>query len=186
MKYFILTLSICFFCMKSFSQETYSKNNIYIELLGKGFYYSINYERKLFRLNEIISTNASIGISVFPGLTSIEKSTDILLPVENNFCFSKQNHHAVVGYGTTFWSYKVNYIDIDNTNLSQQPLPPSLIRVNEWFAHLLLEYRFQKPSGGFLFKVGYCPLFFAPTENTNFNKNSNYQTSFNLGIGWSF
>lgn len=65
-------------------------------------------------------------------------------------------------------------------------MQPTLVAVNEWFAHMVLEYRFQKTSGGILFKVGYTPIYFASIENTSFNRSINYQTSFNLGIGWAF
>ena len=186
MKKYILSISIFLTSLISFSQEGISKNNIYVEFLGKGLFYSVNYERKVIQLNDLIGINLSGGLGVFPGLASIEKSTDLFIPIEMNFSFSKKNHHGVIGYGTTYWRYKINFIDIDNSNLTQQPITPTLENVNEWFAHVIMEYRYQKPSGGFLFKAGYCPLFFAKAENTTFNKNINYQTSINIGVGWSF
>ena len=84
------------------------------------------------------------------------------------------------------WKYKINHIEIDNTNLSQQPIEPSLVVIKEWFAHLCLEYRYMKPEGGLMLKAGYTPLFFAETSNSQLNKSINYQTSFNLGVGWTF
>ena len=186
MKCFLLIINFYLFSINVFTQNDLSKNAIYLELLGKGFFYSLNYERNIIQINDVIGINLSAGMGVFPGLTSIEKSTDLFIPLEGNLCFSKGAHHGVIGYGSTFWRYKVNHIEIDNSNLSQQPISPTLIAINEWFAHMVLEYRYKKPEGGFLFKAGYTPLFFAPVDNTSFNGKINYQTSFNLGFGWAF
>ena len=186
MKLYLILITACLSNLISFTQEDHSKNNIYVEFLGKGFFYSINYEREVFQINDLIGCNLSAGLGIFPGLTSIEKSTDLFIPFEMNFSISKNNHHGILGYGTTYWRYKVNYIDIDNSNLSQQPIQPTLVNVNEWFAHFLIEYRYHKPIGGFLFKAGYCPLFFAQANNSSFTKKINYQTSINIGVGWSF
>ena len=101
MKKYILSISIFLISLISFSQEELSKNNIYVEFLGKGLFYSVNYERKVIQLNDLIGVNLSAGLGVFPGLTSIEKSTDLFIPIEMNFSFSKNNHHGVLGYGTT-------------------------------------------------------------------------------------
>lgn len=186
MKLYLILITVCLSSLISFTQEDHSKNNLYVEFLGKGLFYSINYEREVFQINDLIGVNLSAGLGVFPGLTSIKKSTDVFIPLEMNFSISKNSHHGILGYGSTYWRYKVNYIEIDNSNLSQQPISPILVNVNEWFAHLLIEYRYHKPTGGFLFKAGYSPLFFAKAENTSFNKKINYQTSINIGVGWSF
>ncbi len=163
-----------------------NQNRIYFELLGKGMFYSFNYEREIIKLNDNIGFNLSAGFSLVPGLTSLENSIDLFLPFEVNCIYSFGNHHAVLGYGTTYWSYKVNDIEIDNSNLSLQPAEPSLVPIHEWFAHMTFEYRFMKPEGGIMVKIGYNPLFFASTMNSKFTKKVNYQTSMNIGIGWAF
>lgn len=163
-----------------------SKNNVYIEALGKGFYYSVNYEREVYRIDEKIAFNGSIGFSLYNGETDIEKSKDFLLPLEVNVKYSFGSHHAVFGYGTTLWKYKVIDIAIDNTNVGQAPATPTLKPMKEWFAHFVLEYRYQKPEGGFLVKAGLSPLFFDKMSYSAFDKSTNYQMSFNLGVGWGF
>ena len=168
------------------SQDDKSLNNVNLEFFGKGLYYSVNYERNVYELNEEISFNASIGMCIFSGMTSIEKSNDFLMPFEISAMYSKDNHHFIFGYGTTFWKYKVLYIDIDNSNLNQQPLPPSLETIKEWFAHFSFDYKYMKPEGGLILKGGYTPLFFAASRDSKFSKKINYQTSFNLGVGWGF
>jgi len=165
--------------------NSFKKNNLQLELLGKGFYYSMGYERK-FLLSYEVSFGANLGLSLFPGLTSLEPSTEILIPFEINVSFKKSQNEFTIGTGTTFWKYQVNYIPITNTNLNQQPVNAELISENEWFAHLSFEYRLHAKSKPFFYKVGYVPLFFDFTPNSKFSKTINYQTSITIGIGWSF
>ena len=96
-----------------------SKNKLYLELLGKGFFYSVNYERNAVQFNDLIGLNLSTGVGIFPGLTSIEKSVDVFIPLECNFSLSKNSHHFVIGYGSTYWRYKINFIEINNNFVSR-------------------------------------------------------------------
>ena len=161
------------------------KNNLQLEFLGKGFYYSVAYERK-FEISEKVNFGANIGLCLFPGLTSLEPSTEILVPFELNTSIKKLQNEFIIGAGTTFWKYQVNYIPITNNNLNQQPLTPELISETEWFAHISFEYRLHAKSKPLFYKVGYIPLFFDFTPNSKFTNSLNYQTSFTIGIGWSF
>jgi hypothetical protein len=162
------------------------KNLVYLELAGKGLYYSLNYERSLFNLTDELSMAASVGFCRINGNTDIEKSHDITLPLEMNFQYAFDNHRVVLGYGTTYWRYFLPDIPIYNNNLNQQPLRPELKKVTEWFAHGLIEYRYQKNEGGLLIKAGYVPLFFAKMENFAYQKKMNLAHSFNIGVGYSF
>ena len=163
----------------------FKKNNLQLELLGKGFYYSLGYERK-FTLSDEVSLGANIGLSLFPGFTSIEPSTEILIPFEINISVKKSQNEFAIGTGTTFWKYQVNNIPINSTNLNQQPVNAELVSENEWFAHFSFEYRLHAKSKPIFYKVGYVPLFFDFTPNSKFSKSINYQTSITIGIGWSF
>ncbi|MFT5599792.1 MAG: hypothetical protein ACI9N1_000018 [Flavobacteriales bacterium] len=169
------------------SQTIDAKNTTYFELAGKGLYYSFNYERNIIELNDKLSLQASIGFSLFPGMTDIKKSTDFTMPLELNFRYALDNNHNIVaGYGTTLYKYKLNDIDISNANLSQEPLLPQLKDVKEWFSHIVIEYRFQKPEGGLMYKAGFSPLQFAKMENFAYQKKMNWAFSMNFGIGYAF
>lgn len=183
-----LLISCCLFLTtySALSQTIESKNAVYVEFLGKGFYYSVNYERNLFQMGEKLSAQASVGFSLFPGMTDIEKSTEFLMPLELNLRYSLGNHNIVAGYGTTFWKYHLYEIPITSENWAQQPIQPVLKPVKEWFAHMVLEYRYQKPDGGMMFKAGWSPLFFAKMNNFNYQKSVNFANSFNFGVGYSF
>ncbi len=161
------------------------KNSLQLELLGKGFYYSLGYERS-FIISENIQVGGNIGLSLFPGLTSIAPSTEVLIPFEINISIKKSQNQFTIGAGTTFWKYQVNNINITNSNLNQQPISAELISEIEWFAHCSIEYRFYSKSKPLFYKLGYVPLFFDFTPNSKFSKPINYQTSFTIGIGWTF
>jgi len=170
----------------SSQEKENSKNTAYFELLGKGIYYSFNYEREIYRIDEKLAFNGSVGFSILPGFTDIEKSKDRLFPFEINAKYSFGQHHVVLGYGTTLWKYKVLDIKIDNSNIGSAPALPTLREMEEWFAHIVVEYRYQNPDGGFMAKAGISPLYFDYMAHSAFSKSTNAQFSINLGIGYSF
>jgi len=169
----------------SSQEKENSKNTAYFELLGKGLLYSFNYEREIYRIDEKLAFNGSVGFSILPGFTDIEKTKDRVLPLEINAKYSFGKHHVVLGYGTTLWKYQILDIKIDNSNIGLAP-EPTLKEMKEWFAHLVLEYRYQKPEGGLMAKAGISPLFFDYMNHSAFTKSTNAQFSINLGIGYSF
>ena len=77
MKLYLILITACLSNLISFTQEDHSKNNIYVEFLGKGFFYSINYEREVFQINDLIGCNLSAGLGIFPGPVSY---THLTLP----------------------------------------------------------------------------------------------------------
>ncbi|MCB9189287.1 MAG: hypothetical protein H6599_08395 [Flavobacteriales bacterium] len=175
------------------AQTITAKNTVYAELLGKGFYYSINYERNIYELNDKISFQGSIGFCLVDGQYTDQykeliegMKMDFTLPIELNVRYSLGNHNIVAGYGTTFWRYYLPEIEINSSNWEQQPVAPTMKKVTEWFAHMVLEYRWQKPEGGLMAKMGWSPLFFDTMENFRYQKKVNFANSFNLGIGYSF
>ena len=165
--------------------KTDLKNNFQFELLGKGLFYSLSYERELVSFDEI-TVNFSSGFCIFPSFTSLEPSNEIILPAQLNVGYSINSHHLHFGFGTSFWRYSTNYLPIDNNNISSQPISPILKEQWEVFSHLTFEYRYNNKEKKLLYKIGYVPLFFAEMPNTAFNKKVNYQTSLCLGIGYKF
>tara|TARA_B100000900_G_C20158358_1_gene544851 strand:- start:16 stop:531 length:516 start_codon:yes stop_codon:yes gene_type:complete len=162
-----------------------TKTTCNLNYLERGFYYSLSYERNLATINNI-KIGSNIGLSIFPGLTSLEPSTEILVPIEINFSFNKSNNEFLIGAGTTFWKYHINSVNITNANLNQQPINAELISAKEWFAHCSFEYRLRSKTKSIFYKLGYVPLFFDFTPNSKFSRSINYQTSFTIGIGWTF
>lgn len=170
------------------SSNKISKNTVYGELAGKGFYYSFNYERMLFQMNEKLSVNASVGFCIMNGNTSaVKDSKDKLFPFEINLRYNlKKNHNIVFGWGFTKWKYYIIDIPISNSNVNQQPVAPVLKENKETFSHLTLDYRYQKPGGGLMLKAGITPLFFGYYANSALTKKVNPELSFNIAVGYSF
>jgi len=168
------------------AQAPDSKNHVYLELAGKGLYYSVNYERYLFNITDELGVQASAGFGLFPGMTDIAPSKDITIPFELNFNYSFGVHNVAFGYGTTFWKYQLPFMDISNENLDNEPLVPMLTPVKEWFAHMTFDYRYRPSEAGLSFKAGITPLFFAKMQNFAYQKKSNAAFSANVGIGYVF
>lgn len=165
--------------------QKYAKNALYLELAGKGFYYSINYERNLFNIGEKTSVKASIGFSIFPGLTQVRNSNDFLMPLSVSIQqHLTGNHHLSLSTGSTYYNYQINDIVITNANLNTQPLTARLKTIQEWFGHVSLDYRYNKPEGGLLLKGGVTPLFFDKMQN--FEGMPTMQLSANIGVGYTF
>ncbi|MCT4581608.1 MAG: hypothetical protein N4A35_09340 [Flavobacteriales bacterium] len=193
---FVLFFSLFFIGIVGFSQDRleglvdtttqkYAKNAYYLELAGKGFYYSVNYERSLFSLSEKTSIKASVGFSAFPGLTHVRKSYDFSMPIAIVLQqHLKNNHHLSLSTGSTYFNYLINDIEITNDNLNIQPVGVRLKPINEWFGHISLDYRYNNPSSGLLLKGGITPLFFDKMQNFQGMKTA--QLSANIAVGYTF
>lgn len=137
------------------------KNVVYIELLGNGGIYSINYERRL--SNQIW---ARIGTSYFPaaydGLAT--------LPVSLNYLFGKQAKFLELGLGTTlFYAGSDDYLfDFDNNDS----------KVFSAGITATIGYRFQPPQKDLFFKVALIPAYIPVS--------SAFGLSAGLSVGYSF
>jgi hypothetical protein len=146
-------------------------NTIYLELLGNGLVYSLNYDRMV---TDNISVRAGYG-----GLTISERSSDpsgfgiiteeikiTMIPVLANYLRGEGKHKLEIGGGIVLVSldYTGNVADVDFSLGADGAIPTAN-----------LGYRYQKPEGGFFFKASLCP-FFAETM----------VTSAGLGLGYSF
>ncbi len=167
-----------------FSKSSKAKNLVYLELGGKGLFYSVNYERALIKLNDELSINPSIGFSIWPGFTQIRKSKDYMVPLALNLVKSFDEHNVSFGVGSTYYNYMVNDLVIHQNNLPIQPLETRLKTLTEWFGHANLEYRYQKEEGGLMFKAGLTSLFFAKMQN--FKQMHRVALSGNIGVGFAF
>ena len=156
----------------SFAQN----NTIYLELLGNGLLYSLNYDRMV---TDKISVRAGYGgltVSQFvtdenaaPGTFSItnEDVKITMIPLIVNYLRGGGNHKLEIGGGVVLvsvdWSGTVE--ELGSFKLGADGALPTGN----------LGYRYQKSEGGFFFKASLCP-FFAETM----------VTSVGLGFGYSF
>lgn len=145
---FILIISYC----TSTAQEITKKNNIYLELLGNGILYSINYER-LVPLSEQLNLIPRVGFMYFP-LTSFKSNRDysnVSIPFELNLTWHKNpaaKNFPEVGLGLNLIGM-IDSFTLDEfgskENISTRFAKVTTFRVG---------FRHQKPQGGLMYRVG--------------------------------
>jgi len=135
------------------SQERKANNLVYLELLGNGGLYSINYERML---GKDLSARAgfsyfSIGAGVSDGqTTSSAKASIYTAPLMVNYLVGGKNHKLEAGAGAT-----VVYVSASakGAGISSSAEGVGVVGTGT------VGYRYSPMDGGFVFRVGYTPMF---------------------------
>lgn len=113
----------------------YKKNAVFVELLGNGTLYSLNYER-LIHILPYLSFSARVG-------ASMDHVGSYYFPVLVNVIAGHNGHYGEFGLGTT--------IDLTHYELN-----------NKWETTYLktfnIGYRYQKPGGKWLFRIDITPV----------------------------
>lgn len=141
----------------------FAQNSVYIELGGTGLIYSINYERNLIK-GKTLYANARIGITAIP-------NDYYNVPLELILLKGKKKSFIEVGLGYSPWIEPNSYKD----NFRRE----SYTRVSHYFVPKL-GYRYQKPKGGFLFKISVTPTIFYISD-TYYNNDFNLWGGISLG-----
>lgn len=115
----------------------FARNAVYVEALGPGGWYSVNYERRVTR-----------DISLRGGFTALDGYVGFPLMV--NALLGQNGDYFEIGIGVV-----PGYTTI--------PLLPSssFIKSGKGFMYgaATLGYRYQPYNGGFLFRIGFTPIF---------------------------
>jgi hypothetical protein len=120
-----------------------ARNAFYIELLGNGLLYSINYDRLL---TDQIS--GRVGLMVIGAASDSSAAAVIAAPIMANYLFGRGNSHFETGIGVTLMSGAVDNVgEIDDEGFSGA------------VGTATLGYRYQRPGGGFVFRAGLTPFF---------------------------
>jgi hypothetical protein len=139
------------FCLFLISFQVYgqtfdAKNSLYVELGGNAGLYSLNYDRILYQKNAFKAVGR-VGISAFP-----QRFFDQLapvLPLELTALIGKGNHHLETGIGVAPLLHHVNHRE-ENTLVTKLELGA--------FTTGRIGYRYQKSTGGFLFRAAFIPI----------------------------
>lgn len=140
--FFLATLNT----VEGFAQKAdsihFRKNAVYAELLGSGWGYSINYERKIFVIGDDDFITLRAGVSAYD-------ADQFRFPLLINVVDGGGNHHFEFGVGATLpfqkkWPTNKYYLDK---------------HTSEFAATMNLMYRYQKPKGHFIARIGWTPLF---------------------------
>lgn len=138
---------------KSTSNDRKAKNLVYLELLGNGGLYSINYERML--TNDL---SARLGFSYLSisasgtssdGQTSTAKASLVTAPAMFNYMVGGKNHKLEMGAGAT-----LIYVSASASGGAASASGEGVGVAGTG----VVGYRYSPADGGFVFRVGYTPL----------------------------
>jgi hypothetical protein len=119
-------------------------NSIYLELMGNGGLYSLNYDR-LFTEN----IGARIGFMYFE-TEDFLFGTDIelfLIPITLNYLVGSENHKFELGIGPVIVFGSAGFFGYESVSGSGVG------------GTATIGYRYQPIDGGFLFRIGFTPYF---------------------------
>lgn len=158
--------------------ETFvAKKAVYLEVGGSSGRYAVNYS-KIFHQKGKLKLNASAGFSMWRDQLNDFKTIWLpVIPLEVSALYGKSNHHLELGFGVT--SYLGRTLDFNSETLELEDKV-----VFGAFIPVRIGYRYQKPEGGFFFRVGYTPIIdFPPRTGGNW---SFYPYHAGISFGKSF
>ena len=169
----VLTLSLFFLSSNLFGQS------VYAEFLGNSAgYYSLNYEH---RLKEAGKRTWSLhgGFSYYRVLSAYTKYS---IPIGFTYFDKPQgNHHKEIGLCLNYVNGLVD--NSENWNLNGVQYSKSLVLIANF------GYRYQKPEGGFLFKIYYAPAIVLKEFEKSpyyFPRDTFYPMNAGISLGYSF
>ncbi|MES2733026.1 MAG: hypothetical protein V4714_14855 [Bacteroidota bacterium] len=171
MRFLLLSIAILCCCLPAFSQDTRplfpKRNAFYVEAMGKGPYYSVNYDR-IIRVRTKWSYSFRVGVSLVADGWSV--------PLGIHAFTTPGNHHLELGLGVT------PYVDHYRTFLSKNDRSDKYLYVVP-----SVGYRYQKPEGGLFFTAGLAPYIFLDPPSTDvFDVTPSYKLWAGVAVGFSF
>jgi hypothetical protein len=149
MKLFLTLLFLFSFYFNSranLDHSTSKKNSIYIELLGIGGYGSLNFQREFIQVKKV-KIGFRLGLSTY-NITDFttQFNPDIIIPFAIHAQYGNKNN-IELGLGQVI-------TNIVETN----PISFTPERTTAIHANFTIGYRYQKPEGGFIFRINYSPI----------------------------
>jgi hypothetical protein len=136
-------------CPEGGPQVRTAKNTIFLELLGNGGLYSVNYDRWV---HDMVSVR--VGASFISlGASSSSSSANISLftmPIMGNFLIGSDSHKFEAGLGAL-----LVYASASATSGATSVFANGFGVAGTG----TVGYRYSDPKGGFVFRIGVTPLF---------------------------
>jgi len=136
-----------------------ARNTIFVGLGGNSGRYAINFSRIVYQKQKF-KLNVGAGFSMWSDKMDFEPINNTkwfpVMPLEVSGFWGKSKHHLEIGTGIT--SFLSRSLDFD-----QESLETIEKVVFDAFIPFRIGYRYQKPQGGFFFRVGYTPFFSPPS-----------------------
>jgi hypothetical protein len=121
-----------------------AKNTFYVELLGNAAVYSLNYERFF-----TPKLGVRVGGMFLRGETDEgDEATVGLFPVMATYLLGEGNSHFETGLGIGIVTASADIEEVD------EEFSGSAV-----YGTATLGYRYQKPTGGVIFRVGFTPAY---------------------------
>ena len=117
-----------------------SKNAVTFEAFGSSLIYSLNYEHHFG--NEI----TGFGVRIGAGYNPWDGSNFFSIPIGANYLIGTGKHHLELGAGIVYYGGDALFLG-------------DYYYENEMGGYLNIFYRYQKPTGGFIGKIGLSPIF---------------------------
>jgi hypothetical protein len=175
-----LVFAISFSASAQKEAKTFTaKKMIFVELGGNAGQYAFNYGN-LFYQKGALKVIGNLGFSLWAN--PIEGSTIWLpvIPLEVSALLGKRTHHLELGVGITQYLESQVNSTFESGTLVQTRGPNHLAAILPF----RIGYRYQKPEGGFFFRIAYTPFFKLPDK---FREDWSFQPIHaGLGLGWSF
>lgn len=137
----------------SYAQEI-KKHSLYLEGLGNGVLYSINYDR-IIPLNNHFKLAPRIGIEYIPSFNKDSgfgrNYKNLHIPLELNLLIIKSNESkniAEIGLGLNLFSMNNYYVYNEKSNIVEEKNKMAIVTT------FRLGYRYQKPQGGLMYRAG--------------------------------
>ncbi len=151
----IIMLALCGLSLSLTAQisEDHSKNAIYgnVSIFGLGGLVNLNYERVVFRSNGLFK---EYGIRIGAGYYSEWGGTGSHALLNfYGLTGHKNNHLEVLIGGLVLYDIASYDIEINNAQALNES-PPKKSDFTSFFPAITAGYRYQKPTGGFLFRAG--------------------------------
>lgn len=172
-----LLLFSMMFCTLSYGQSDFSettRNNAYVEILGNGGIYSVNYERIVV---EHFALRLGFGVAKTVNLffsDTNDKTTIIAVPVLGSLLFGERKSKLELGAGFLFGHKNVKSASGNSKTGS------AIFDLTG-----VVGYRYQPSSGGFLFRIGITP-FYTLNGGENAYPQKGFFISGGLSIGYNF
>lgn len=145
-----------------------SRNSLYVEFLGNGGLYSINYDRQFVTIAERHRFGMRIGFSfITVGVDSLNAKYPMVFPLTVNYMLGRQRRLEIGGGVSPRLYFRSNGDVVFN-------IEPCAT----------LGFRLQREDNDFVFRIGFTPLFF--DSDAEVAKTLGFYPWFGLSLGRAF
>jgi len=148
MKQFLLLFSIVILTFSNLQAQVAERTKsqgVFVEVLGNGLIYSVNYDTRFSQRFDGLGGRAGIGY------IAIDGTRITTMPFLLNYLLGKEKHFFEIGIGTTL-------LAASDDSGSVGPVG-SRERGSAFVGTMSLGYRLEPTDGGFMFRAGITPLF---------------------------